>query len=1040
MKKKRARRTRAKNKLGRRYGSRSSRPRGTSSMSEDAEEDESEDDVSEEEINIRNLGAWVTCKTCCIATHWGCLPQDLKKETKKEFGKDVMDTDHWVTIDECRYCRKDGGMCKVCKQPGVRHEVDIDGDVAMNDTKPGNVLFRCDKCLRPAHYRCLPLDPEKHHGDRIAYYQQNWLCDDCEQFSTKTDYILAWRYSDPHDPRNTKGWVRPNAKEDADVEYLVKFEEESFREVRWVPHAVMKAVHQGKLRHFLKDGSKISYHGHAWDDIPEDGEEVESDGKAGSPEEGVASLPPDPNAESKIPLLWKTIDRILDVRLRKTPDVGGEGTSVEATKNVSNDPAETCDRIKSVYVKWCDLDYSQCSWYSSIPQEGDKDYEVFKCAHERYLASRDVKIPQITQNQIDKLNKARSEDTFTQSAFTAQPQWLKGGKLMDFQLDGVNWMYHQWWTGKSGILADEMGLGKTIQVISFISILKNQENRQPFLVIVPNSTISNWIREFEKWAPDIRVVPYFGLEKSRRRIEQYELFPGSSNTRTLRAHVVVATYEAFVQNTKVFKKVQRWETLIVDEGQRLKAGDTSQATRELAQLPVGRRYLMTGTPVNNNVGELLNLLHFLDPDHWDDVEHLSKEYENLDQARIEKLRESLRPYLLRRTKETVLDLPPCTEIIIPMSISPLQKEIYKSLLSKNAALMEALTMKTNKSKSKVSKSSLNNLLMQLRKCLGHPYLVSPDIEPTNLSPEQEHLSLVEASSKLTLLHRLLPKLKQRGHRVLLFTQFKIVLDILETFMTEERITYLRLDGNTPQETRQKGIDLFNKPNSPIDVYMLSTRAGGVGINLTTADTVIIFDSDWNPHQDLQAIARAHRIGQKKPVKVFRLMIKNTCEEKIMQAGKRKLVLDHLIVQRINAVDDTADDVESILQFGAKALFEDKEGGEEVIQYSDEDIERLLDRSDAEAKSPRKSVANSSFAFARVWELKKDSLNDMEESTSAQDDIEATRGFWNNILKEQEEAQRKAETEAVLAGGKGKRKRTQRVRISLPTMVEGLKIP
>lgn len=232
----------------------------------------------------------------------------------------------------------------------------------------------------------------------------------------------------------------------------------------------------------------------------------------------------------------------------------------------------------------------------------------------------------------------------------------------------------------------------------------------------------------------------------------------------------------------------------------------------------------------------------------------------------------------------------------------------------------------------------------------------------------------------------------------------IVLDILERFLTGDRYTYARLDGSTAQLQRQDAIDRFNAPNSDLDIFLLTTRSGGVGINLTSADTVILFDQDFNPQQDLQAISRAHRIGQTKRVQCFKLMGKDTCEEKILQTGKRKLVLDHVIIQRMEAGDDDADDVESILQFGARELFQQSEAALDAnIRYTDEEIDNLLERTRADAaeaankgeESSKK--ADATFAFARIWEAKSSALATIQAENVATN-AEEHRGKPCNVIE------------------------------------------
>ena len=390
---------------------------------------------------------------------------------------------------------------------------------------------------------------------------------------------------------------------------------------------------------------------------------------------------------------------------------------------------------------------------------------------------------------------------------------------------------------------------------------------------------------------------------------------------------------------------------------------------------------------------------------------------------------SLRPFFLRRTKALVLTLPPMAEIIVPVSMSTVQRRLYKSILTKDTALIKSILVKHGDGKIKpTERTKLNNILMQLRKCLCHPFLYNEDIEERNVDPQTSHRNLVEAGSKLELLNLLLPKLKEKGHRVLLFSQFLGMIDILEDFLAGLNLRYQRLDGSVSSLERQKRIDEFNAPGSELFAFLLSTRAGGVGINLATADTVIILDPDFNPHQDIQALSRAHRIGQTKKVQVFHLITRDTAEEKIVQIGKKKLSLDHLIIEKMDTENEEEVDVESILKFGARALFEDDGGASDArrIRYDNESIDKLLDRSAIEQTLPTGEDGNkdseNAFSFARVWANDKAMLEEGLRDGGEGDTADGDLGFWDRVLKErEEEAKRRAELE-VQELGRGRRKK------------------
>ncbi|KAG8918048.1 hypothetical protein FRC01_002070 [Tulasnella sp. 417] len=767
-----------------------------------------------------------------------------------------------------------------------------------------------------------------------------------------------------------------------------------------------------------------------------------------------------PIAEHCVPRAWKTVDRILDVafwkpRLKSKRKSKGNQRHGRKKQQISSDEevieiedsedeaavedprraalafgeqpdpnlvetmAEREERIGEVttddlkdavwcFFKWRELTHEDATW-DSPPKPNDDGYEEYVQAFDVFLEAQKVVLAPLSPSEQRKKDNRPPRDM----PVIKDPGFEQGGKLMPFQASKAN--LNGWYNKQTGILADEMGLGKTVQVATFVGMLV-QENVFPVLIVVPNSTISNWMREFTKWAPHVRAVQYNGEAKSRQIIREYELY--HRGTKDLKFHVLVATYEAVTHPSdfsNVYARVKRWETLIIDEGQRLKS-DSSLIFRRLKELNTKHRVIMTGTPLNNNIRELFNLMNFLDAENWHNLRELESEYAELDEEKLSELHNRLKPYFLRRVKADVMtDLPPKNEVIVPISMAPLQKEVYKSILEKNMAALGSLLGEKG---SKMKKSNLNNLLMQLRKCMQHPYLIDPQLEVPGLSEEETHQRLIEASGKLRFLETMLPKLKERGHRVLLFSQFTIALDIIEDFIQGEGYKFLRLDGDTKSDQRQRDMDEFNKPGSDVFIYLLSTRAGGVGINLWSADTVIIFDPDFNPHQDLQAIARAHRMGQRKKVLVFKFMIKGAAEERIVQAGKRKLVLDHLIVQKMDD-EEGEEDVQTILSFGAKAIFE---GDATDARYTDQDVNNLIDKLEQQEPEPPTEAGQSAmkFDFAKIWESGTNNLGEVvEEDTQESNSYWAQRIARANQLKAQMALQERT--------GRGvRRKATQKV--------------
>ncbi|KAI9492515.1 P-loop containing nucleoside triphosphate hydrolase protein [Zychaea mexicana] len=646
------------------------------------------------------------------------------------------------------------------------------------------------------------------------------------------------------------------------------------------------------------------------------------------------------------------------------------------------------------------------------------------------------------QSQVTLVRDLATKEHYGRHELKQQPEFVRGGNLMPHQLDGLNWLIFQWERSKGCVLADDMGLGKTIQIVTFLNFLLKKYEIYPFVIVVPLSTTTNWLREFAKWAPDMVVAPYYGSNISRKHALKYEIFRGGS--KKPRCHAIIMTYESAAADAAVLPKLNFWPVLIVDEAQRLKNNSSQLFQKLLKSVRFDQAVLMTGTPLQNNIRELINIMHFVDRKEFADIRELEGKYKNLSHSTVQDLHDRLKPYFLRRTKEVVLKtLPPKSEIIVPVSMSSLQREVYKDILEKNLKSYAHLTSSNQDGPGKAKKTSLANTLMQLRKTLEHPYLLS-DIEIKQKDAATTQQVLIDACAKLKVLHQMLPKLKNGGHRVLIFSSFKGTLDILEDYLTFERYKYVRIDGDTPTSDRVSYIDQYNAHNSDLFVFLLTTRAGGVGINLATADTVIMWDFDYNPHADLQAICRAYRIGQTRPVLVLRFMTRLSAEEKIAQIAKKKMVLDHLVVDKMDDDDLDEDDVAGIIKFGAQALFEEDDS--KKITYDSADIDKLLDRSSnasttEESSSPAAPEAGPSsssseqsgskpmsFSFAKVWNLNNDAateeLTDDGDKDHAEDD-----NFWVKFL-ELKNSQAEMEQQKKEELGRGARRRTKVVSVHL----------
>ncbi|KAF8129893.1 SNF2 family N-terminal domain-containing protein [Boletus edulis] len=681
-----------------------------------------------------------------------------------------------------------------------------------------------------------------------------------------------------------------------------------------------------------------------------------------------------------------------------------------------------------------------------------------------------------------------------------QPALVTGGKLKEYQLEGVEWMVSLDKNGVSGILADEMGLGKTLQAIAFNAHLRELGHYRPFLIVCPLSVIHNWIDEFRRFAPTIPVCMYHGSPEERAELrrtvmrepddgseavaapgerimassrgagktskartrksshvkrrkidldddedDDHERIPATRHTRSpLKATlprqtketfpVVVTTYEMIIRDQPHLSKYN-WGYIVVDEGHRLK-NLNCRLIQEIKKYPSAGRMILTGTPLHNNLAELWSLLNFILPDIFDDLDTF-QEWFNLGtlQSRLSSTQSThlistlhgiLKPFLLRRLKADVEGLlPPKKEYVIYAPLSVKQRNLYDEIVegrirrfllekgiqdplaekieidvnaprklrggkrrrydvdgsddeyfqrmekgeerrTKNADEVEELGRqhRMRENVKGINNMRLQNTVMQLRKACSHPLLFSDPTEPLPETTEE----LVDASGKMMLLERLLDELFRTKHKVLLFSQFTTVMDIIETWATQVKGWRIcRIDGSTSPLERREQMNLFqsagNRADAPM-LFLLSTRAGGLGITLTAADTVIFYDQDWNPQMDIQAQDRAHRIGQTKPVLVFRLVTAHTVETRIMQRATEKRKLEALVIAKgkfkmpgqagRTKADNIADMAAALLRLEGdhiEVVPETREGKQDVL--SDRDLGILLDRSDAVFTDRRK---------------------------------------------------------------------------------------
>ncbi|KAM3197646.1 hypothetical protein ACQJBY_072988 [Aegilops geniculata] len=517
------------------------------------------------------------------------------------------------------------------------------------------------------------------------------------------------------------------------------------------------------------------------------------------------------------------------------------------------------------------------------------------------------------------------EDALASSVGThllVQPSCING-QMRDYQLAGLNWLIRLYENGINGILADEMGLGKTLQTISLMGYLHEFRGiTGPHMVVAPKSTLGNWMNEIARFCPILRAVKFLGNPDERNHIREKLLQPGKFD-------VCVTSFEMAIKEKNALKRFS-WRYIIIDEAHRIK-NENSLLSKTMRLFSTNYRLLITGTPLQNNLHELWSLLNFLLPEIFSSADTFDEWFqitgENDQQEVVQQLHKVLRPFLLRRLKSDVeKGLPPKKEIILKVGMSQMQKQYYRGLLQKDLEVINAGG----------ERKRLLNIAMQLRKCCNHPYLFQ-GAEPGPPYTTGDHL--IETAGKMVLLDKLLPKLKDRDSRVLIFSQMTRLLDILEDYLIYRGYQFCRIDGSTGGQDRDASIDAFNKPGSEKFVFLLSTRAGGLGINLATADVVILYDSDWNPQADLQAQDRAHRIGQKKEVQVFRFCTEYTIEEKVIERAYKKLALDALVIQQGRLSGQKTvnkDDLLQMVRYGAEMVFSSKDS-----TITDEDVDRII---------------------------------------------------------------------------------------------------
>uniref|UniRef100_A0A8D8VA57 ATP-dependent helicase brm n=2 Tax=Cacopsylla melanoneura TaxID=428564 RepID=A0A8D8VA57_9HEMI len=601
---------------------------------------------------------------------------------------------------------------------------------------------------------------------------------------------------------------------------------------------------------------------------------------------------------------------------------------------------------------------------------------------------------------------------------TEQANIMVNGKLKEYQVKGLEWLVSLYNNNLNGILADEMGLGKTVQTIGLLTyLMEKKKNLGPYLVIVPLSTLSNWVLEFEKWAPSANVVAYKGSPIARRSLQ--------GKMKNSKFNVLLTTYEFIIKDKGVLSKLN-WKFMIIDEGHRMKNHHCKLTQTLNTFYNSTHRLLLTGTPLQNKLPELWALLNFLLPsifkscstfEQWFNAPFATTgEKVELNEEEtiliIRRLHKVLRPFLLRRLKKEVeSQLPDKVEYIIKCDMSGLQKLLYSHLHNRGILLTDGSEKgKTGDGGAR----ALKNTIVQLRKLCNHPFMFQ-NIEEKYCQHIGQNNTVVSGpdvfrtSGKFELLDRILPKFKETGHRILMFCQMTQLMTILEDYFIWRDFSYLRLDGTTKSEDRGELLRKFNEPGSQYFLFLLSTRAGGLGLNLQSADTVIIFDSDWNPHQDLQAQDRAHRIGQKNEVRVLRLITVNSVEERILAAARYKLNMDEKVIQA--GMFDQKSTGSERHEFLQTILHQDDEDEEENEVPDDETVNQMIARSEDEFQlfqkmdaERRKVETKSRLVEVKelpVWMVKDDEEveNSMYEEEREREKQEALMGRGSRQRKQ-----------------------------------------
>ena len=448
-------------------------------------------------------------------------------------------------------------------------------------------------------------------------------------------------------------------------------------------------------------------------------------------------------------------------------------------------------------------------------------------------------------------------------AFEPEMPTTLQAELRDYQIDGFKWLARLAHWGAGACLADDMGLGKTLQSLAFLLTRATQGTT---LIIAPTSVCFNWIDEIQRFTPTLK-VRHFASGQQKQVLDDLHAMD-----------VVICSYGLLQAQAKTLTSI-KWHTIIADEAQAFKNSQTKRS-RAMMDLQGDYRMILTGTPIENHLGEFWNLFRFINPGLLGSLQNFNKQFaspieNNGDKDAARRLKNLIKPFILRRLKTEVLtELPSRTEITVQVDMSDEEIALYEALRRKAVEKLAAADDEPGQKRIKILAE-----IMRLRRACCHPKLVMPEVSMT--------------SSKLQAFAEIISELKENRHKALVFSQFVGHLEILREFLDSQKIEYQYLDGSTPQKKRKTAIDAFQAGQG--DVFLISLKAGGTGLNLTAADYVIHMDPWWNPAVEDQASDRAHRMGQTRPVTIYRLVTRNTIESKIVQLHQKKRELaDNLL--------------------------------------------------------------------------------------------------------------------------------------------------